>query len=48
MREDDLLIDIGSNSGIYTISSSKVIGSKTFAHEPNKKCFKNLLRMFPH
>lgn len=44
MREDDLLIDIGSNSGIYTILSSKVIGSKTFAYEPNKKCFKKLTK----
>ena len=47
MREDDLLIDIGSNSGIYTILSSKVIGSKTYAYGQIGNVSKSLLRIFP-
>lgn len=35
LRKDDLFVDIGANSGIYTILASKVIGARSFSIEPN-------------
>ena len=42
MREQDTFFDIGSNSGIYSVLSGKVIKSRTFSYEPNTECFKRL------
>jgi len=34
LRSDNIFVDIGANSGIYTVLASKVIGSKSICIEP--------------
>lgn len=43
MRQHDAFFDIGSNSGIYSILSGKVVKSNTFSYEPNTECFQRLI-----
>ena len=43
LRPQDFFIDIGSNSGSYTILASGVVGAKTLAIEPVPETFKRLL-----
>ena len=40
LSDGDVLIDIGANAGIYTLSSSKVVGEKglVYSFEPNPVC----------
>lgn len=42
MRQEDTFFDIGSNSGIYSVLSGKVVKSRTFSYEPDTECFKRL------
>ena len=42
MREEDTFFDVGSNSGIYSVLSGKVVKSITYSYEPNTECFKRL------
>jgi len=43
LKKDQIFVDIGSNSGVYSILSSKCIGCKTIAFEPIDKAFERLL-----
>ena len=42
MRDDDLFIDVGANSGSYSILACAVAGAKGYAFEPVPKTFKRL------
>ncbi len=42
LKKDDLFIDVGANSGSYTILASKVAGATTKAFEPVKSTFNRL------
>jgi FkbM family methyltransferase len=42
MRRRDTFFDVGSNSGIYSILSAKVLKSMTYSYEPSAECFKRL------
>ena len=37
LSKEDVLWDIGSNIGVYSIYAAKVIGNKTYAFEPSWK-----------
>ena len=43
LKKDQIFVDIGANSGVYSILSSKVIGCKTTAFEPIDNAFERLL-----
>jgi len=43
LNEDDVFVDVGANSGAYTVLASKVIGSKSISIEPIKKSYKRLI-----
>ena len=43
LEPDDLFLDVGANSGSYTILASGVIGAKTTAFEPVPETFNRLL-----
>ena len=42
LNKNDVFVDVGANSGAYTVLASKVVGSKSIAIEPIKKSFKRL------
>jgi len=42
LRPEDIFVDVGANSGTYTVLASKVVGAKTIAFEPILKTFKRL------
>lgn len=44
LREEDTFLDIGANIGSYTVLSSKVVGAKTIAFEPDPNTAQNLFR----
>ena len=44
LREEDTFLDIGANIGSYTVLSSKVVGSKTIAFEPDPDTAQSLFR----
>ena len=43
LQEDTIFIDVGANMGAYTVLSSKVCGSKTFAFEPVPSSYNRLI-----
>ena len=43
LNEDDVFVDVGANSGAYTVLASKVIGSKSISIEPIKKSYKRII-----
>jgi len=43
LKKENTFIDVGANSGVYSILSSKVIGCKTIAFEPNTEAFERLI-----
>ena len=42
LAKEDIFIDVGSNSGVYTVLASKVIDSKTVTFEPINSSFDRL------
>ena len=44
LREDDVFIDVGANSGSYSILAGAVCGSKVLAIEPVESTFQRLVR----
>ena len=42
LRGEDLFVDVGANSGSYTILASAVVGSQSFAFEPVPSTFERL------
>src|SRR6478736_3899938 len=43
LREDDLFVDVGANTGVYTVLASGHIKSKTIAVEPIPSTFHHML-----
>jgi FkbM family methyltransferase len=42
LNRKDVFVDVGANTGVYTVLASKVIGSKSISIEPIKKSFKRI------
>ena len=43
IKQEDVFIDVGANSGVYSVLASKVVGSRVIAFEPINETFKRLL-----
>jgi FkbM family methyltransferase len=42
LKQKDVFVDVGANSGAYTVLASKVIGSKSISIEPIEKSYKRI------